>query len=339
MTTVTVRGAGIFGLSVAWFCLKAGARVRVVDPAGVAAGASGGLVGALSPHSPDRWSEVKAFQLRSLVAARTFWPEVDAVTGLRSGYGPVPRVRPLPDADAVARARELAREAARNWGEAGAWTLVEADDWAPSATGLAVRDTLSARLHPARATLSLAEALRRCGVEIVPEARDEGAVVWAAGHAGLADLSRRRAREAGRGIKGQAATLGFDARGFPQVQADGIYIVPHEDATVGVGSTTERDWTTPEPDAQLDEVITRARAICPALAGAPVLRRWAGIRPRARSRAPMLGTWPDRPGHYVANGGFKIGFGVAVEVGRLMADLVVRNRDAIPTPFRVEASL
>ena len=35
--------------------------------------------------------------------------------------------------------------------------------------------------------------------------------------------------------------------------------------------------------------------------------RWAGLRPRARSRAPMLGAWPGRPGHFIANGGFKIG--------------------------------
>ena len=41
MTDVTVLGAGIFGLSVAWACLKKGARVRVIDPAGPGAGASG----------------------------------------------------------------------------------------------------------------------------------------------------------------------------------------------------------------------------------------------------------------------------------------------------------
>ena len=48
MVDVTVRGAGIFGLSVAWACVLRGASVRVVDPAGPAAGASGGIVGALA---------------------------------------------------------------------------------------------------------------------------------------------------------------------------------------------------------------------------------------------------------------------------------------------------
>jgi len=46
---VTVRGAGVFGLSVAWACAKRGASVRVIDPYGVASGASGGIVGALAP--------------------------------------------------------------------------------------------------------------------------------------------------------------------------------------------------------------------------------------------------------------------------------------------------
>ena len=72
-----------------------------------------------------------------------------------------------------------------------------------------------------------------------------------------------------------------------------------------------------------------------AIAGAPVVARWAGLRPRARSRAPILGEWPDRPGHYIANGGFKIGFGMAPKVGQVMADLILRGQDTIPDGFRV----
>ncbi|HIF77741.1 MAG TPA: FAD-binding oxidoreductase, partial [Sulfitobacter sp.] len=63
MVDVTVRGAGIFGLSVAWACALRGASVQVVDPAGPAAGASGGIVGALAPHVPENWNAKKAFQL------------------------------------------------------------------------------------------------------------------------------------------------------------------------------------------------------------------------------------------------------------------------------------
>ena len=77
----------------------------------------------------------------------------------------------------------------------------------------------------------------------------------------------------------------------------------------------------------------------PALAEAPVVRRWAGLRPRARTRSPILGAWPDRPGHFVANGGFKIGFGIAPKVGAVLADLVLDGLDRVPDGFRVEDNL
>jgi len=53
----------------------------------------------------------------------------------------------------------------------------------------------------------------------------------------------------------------------------------------------------------------------------------------------MLGGWPDRPGHFIANGGFKIGFGMAPKVADVMADLMLENLDKIPEGFRVEDNL
>ena len=78
---VTVLGAGIFGLSIAWACVARGARVRVIDPHGPGAGASGGVLGALAPHVPENWNDKKAFQLNSLLRAEIFWPEVEAIGG------------------------------------------------------------------------------------------------------------------------------------------------------------------------------------------------------------------------------------------------------------------
>jgi glycine/D-amino acid oxidase-like deaminating enzyme len=53
----------------------------------------------------------------------------------------------------------------------------------------------------------------------------------------------------------------------------------------------------------------------------------------------MLGPWPSRPGHYIANGGFKIGFGMAPKVAEVMAELVLEDKDGIPQGFRVEDNL
>ncbi|SHI87653.1 NAD(P)/FAD-dependent oxidoreductase [Wenxinia saemankumensis] len=342
MVDVTIHGAGIFGLSAALACRRRGASVRVIDPGGPGAGASGGLVGALAPHVPEAWNDKKAFQLESLLMARTFWPDIEAASGLSTGYGATGRLQPLEDPAALQRARERAAGAAALWQGRAIWEVTDAPGpiAPPSATGLWVRDTLSARLHPARAVAAMAAALVALGGEVAAEGREEGAVIHATGAAGLAALSEGRARPVGQGIKGQAALLDFAAPGAPQLFAQGVHIVFHADGTTAVGSTTERDWSDPAAtDGALEAVIARARAILPALEGAAVLRRWAGLRPRARSRAPMIGPWPGRPGHLVLNGGFKIGFGMAPLAGEAAAALVLGEAGpAIPEGFRPEAS-
>ena len=111
--------------------------------------------------------------------------------------------------------------------------------------------------------------------------------------------------------------------------------MPHGDGTLAIGSTSEPRWDDPTAtDAQLDDLIDRATRCFPVLRGAEVVQRWAGVRPRAASRAPILGADPTLPGDYIANGGFKIGFGMAPLVGEVMADLVLEGIDRIPAGFR-----
>lgn len=342
MVDVTVRGAGAWGLAVAYGCAAKGAAVRVVDPGGPGAGSSGGLVGALAPHVPENWNDKKQFQFESLAMGEAFWAEVARIGGEDPGYARTGRLQPIADDHALELARTRAKGAQALWHDQFAWEIVEATgDWAPvSPTGLLIRDGLTARMAPRRAVAALAAAVRALGGEIVTEAADEGKVVWATGAAGLLDLNAAFGKTVGAPIKGQSALLGYDAADLPQLFAGGVHIVPHADGTVAIGSTTERDFASPSAcDDQLDAVIEAARAACPALRGAPVLERWAGLRPRAKTRSPMLGAWPGRPDHYIANGGFKIGFGLAPKVGEVMAGLVLDGMAEIPPGFSVEANL
>lgn len=342
MADITVMGAGIFGLSVAWRCAMRGAKVRVIDPHGPGAGASGGLVGALAPHVPELWNDKKAFQLESLLMAHDFWSEVAEISGLSPGYARLGRVQPIADATALTLARARVHNAETLWQGRADWRIEQATGlWCPpSPTGQIIRDSLSARLHPRRACAALAAALRATGAEILTEGRATGRVLWATGIAGLEEMNASRGRMVGNGVKGQGALLAHDARNQPQIFVDGVHIVPHEDGTVAVGSTSERYYGDPtSTDAQLDAVIARATAAMPVLAGAQVIGRWAGVRPRSRSRAPMLGAHPDRPGEFLANGGFKIGFGMAPKVAQIMADLMLDGIDRIPDDFRPEVSL
>lgn len=344
MTTVdvTVRGAGIAGLSLAWACVRRGARVRVIDPHGIAAGASGGIVGALAPHVPEHWNSKKAFQLESLLMAQDWWAEVEAASGRSSGYARTGRLQPVAEGG-LALAQARAKGAADLWQGRATWHIIDAGaGFAPlSPTGLLIHDTLSARIHPAQACAVLAAAIHARGGDVTQgDAPDEGAVAWATGWQGLEALTSQHSRMVGAGIKGQAVLLDFDAREHPQLFVDGLHIIPHADGTTAIGSTTERTFDSPtRTDDQCDALLARARAAVPALADAAEIRRWAGVRPRARTRAPMLGRHPLRDGHFIANGGFKIGFGMAPLCAERLADLILDGRDSIPPEFDPGASL
>jgi glycine/D-amino acid oxidase-like deaminating enzyme len=347
-TDVLIHGAGVFGLSIGFVCARRGARVHVADPHGLAAGASGGIIGALAPHVPENWNDKKAFQLDSLLMAESFWADVAAVSGAPTGYARTGRIQPLADGRAVALARARVEGAEALWQGRAVWEVRAVHDpglWPiQPATGLVIHDTLSARIDPRQACLALARGIAALGGTVGTDAAfARAATVWATGHAGLVDLSRVLGAPVGRGVKGQALRLslpGPDRSGWPQLFVDGLHLVPHEDGTLALGSTSETEFDTPDAtDGRLDDLWREARAALPFLEEALIVQRWAGVRPRARSRGPMLGPWPGRPGHFIANGGFKIGFGMAPKAAEVMADLILTGRADIPAGFAVEANL
>lgn len=343
MIDITIRGAGILGLSIAWVCVQRGARVRIVDPFGVGAGSSGGVVGALAPHVPENWNPKKAFQLESLLLAKDFWSDVADASGKNPGYIRSGRLQPIADQHALTLARRRSESAKEFWGPHAQWRVVPTpvSEWSPpSPSGWLIKDSLSALIHPRLAVNALAKALENRGVRIEKEAADSGQVVWATGVHGLQKLSASHHRPVGNGVKGQAAVFHYDATGKPQLFIDGLHIVPHANGTVAIGSTSEREYDAPDTtDLQLDELIEKARMVFPTLKAGKVIERWAGVRPRSRSRAPMLGAWPGWDGHFIANGGFKIGFGMAPKIAHVMTDLLLEGKNAIPDGFEVSASL
>lgn len=339
MADITIMGAGAFGLSLALVCAERGARVHVIEKRHIGAGSSGGLVGALAPHVPENWNPKKAFQFDALRMAEGFWARVATLSDIDPGYARLGRVQPVAEA-ALDLARTRASNADALWQGFANWRVIRAQD-APglpliSPSGWVIHDTLSARIQPRRAGQALAAAVQALGGRIsfgdTPEG--DGTTVWATGYEGLQDLSVALGRPIGSGVKGQSILLQHACENAPQIFADGLHIVPHADGTVAIGSTSEREFTDASSvDGQCDELLARARAACPALQDAPVIDAWAGVRPRAKSRAPLLGPWPGREGHFVFNGGFKIGFAMAPILAGCMADLVLEGRDTIPDGF------
>ena len=343
MADITIYGAGIFGLSVAWSCVSRGASVQVIDPYGVGAGSSGGVVGALAPHTPENWNDKKQFQFESLIMAESYWRGVELAGGKPTGYARTGRLQPINDERGLelAKARQIGAKELWQW--LATFDVIEArGTWAPQSTsGLLIHDTLSGRMHPRMTCEALVAALATKGCSVMSEGVAKGIIVEATGWRGLLELAEKMEQPVGNGVKGQAAVLQYDAApDAPQLFADALHIIPHSNGTVAIGSTTEREFDDPtSTDAQLDDVVSRAKQSFPVLKDAPVIERWAGVRPRAKSRAPMIGHHPLRKDAYIANGGFKIGFGMAPKIAEVMADLILDGTDRIPDGFRPEASI
>ncbi|NRP70231.1 Glycine oxidase [Ensifer psoraleae] len=367
MSEVLIVGGGIMGLWAALTAGRAGIATCLVERKSMGAGASGGLLGALMPHMPDRWNAKKQFQFDALVSLEDEIAELQETTGLSAGYRRCGRVMPLgkPHLREIALGHE--QDAARHWvsGERRFhWHIGDVDagcDWpaAEAAPFGIVHDTLAARVAPRRLLRALEAALTRLphirveqGAEIAsldPRRRrlsladgravSFGHCILAAGAEsfGLIDrLALSAQAPSGNAVKGQAALLGADVDpAMPIIFTDGLYIVPHEDGHVAVGSTSENRFDEPfSTDAQLDALIRRAEALAPALRGAQVIERWAGLRPRATGREPMVGRHPDYDNLSVLTGGFKVSFGMAHVLARIVVDeMLGRPTNDLPESF------
>jgi glycine/D-amino acid oxidase-like deaminating enzyme len=337
MADVVVVGGGVFGLWCARACVGAGLSVALADRARPGAGASGGPVGALAPHDPLDWSPLKALQLEGLLALPREVDALEAETGRSTGHARPGRLRPLRSEGARARVAAQAAAAKTRWAGAGEIRLLDAPpadapSLAPEAApfGWAL-DTLSGRIDPPAYLAALAASLEgraerldgwrflraEPGAAVFDRGRvAAGQVVIAAGWESLALAGLA----GGEGVKGQAAVLGATLpAGAPLLTAPGLFVAAHGPGRVAVGSTAEPGRTDTETDGRLDGVIAKARALCPALAEAPIRARWAGVRPRAPGGLPVVGRLPDRPEVLLATGGFRIGLALAHLVGRAAA--------------------
>jgi glycine oxidase len=367
-----VVGGGVMGLWTALFAARDGFSVRLVEKRTIGAGASGGVLGALMPHLPDRWNSKKAFQFDALVSLEAEIATLEAETGLSVGYRRSGRLIPLAKPHNRDLALGQAQDALAVWTAPGRSFAFEVLGAAPltgwpaeeaMAHGL-VHDHLAARLAPRRLLDALRVALDRhpnvaitegVGLEAVDPVAglarlDDGSdvafgtCVLAAGvetFSLLAAFNSPLTRPTGTGVKGQAALLkaAIDPP-LPVIFADGLYIVPHEDGLVAVGSTSENSFAEPTTtDDLLDALIDKARRMAPVLVDAPVVERWAGVRPKAIGREPMVGRHPDHANVSLMTGGFKISFGIAHKLAREVLNEIKGGSLGVPPSFTVQAHL
>ena len=194
MADVTIYGAGVFGLSIAWSCITRGAKVRVIEKKSVGAGSSGSPVGALSPHTPDNWNVKKKFQLDSLMMSKKYWTDLEYETGSSTGFMNSGRIQAIQDQRQLILAKERVEGAKVRWGNSFVWEVVDESKlltWRPiSKTGLYIYDNLSSVITPNAALSVLSEAIVRSGSEIIiGQAKEQGKVLYAAGYEDLENIS------------------------------------------------------------------------------------------------------------------------------------------------------
>ena len=112
------------------------------------------------------------------------------------------------------------------------------------------------------------------------------------------------------------------------------------DGTLAFGSTSENSFEHSDTnDGNLQALIIKASNILPELKGKDPICTWANVRPRSRSRAPVLGEHPLYPSEFIINGGFKIGLGMAPQMGKVFSEFLLQNINNIPTEFLPSVSL
>ncbi|WP_275784110.1 NAD(P)/FAD-dependent oxidoreductase [Pararhizobium gei] len=371
MSDVLIVGGGIMGLWAAIMADRAGLKTRLVERDVLGAGASGGVLGALMPYMPDRWDEKKQFQFDALVSLEAEIASLEAETGLPAGYRRCGRLMPL----AKPHLREIAlrheKDALVNWRSGASqfhWHVREKlpdEDWlapAAAASGI-VHDTLAARVSPRRLIALLAARLRQSSNVRIEQGRVLIGLDPATGRAEFADGRSETFDQcvlangvqafrlidrfvttpvaSGTGVKGQAALLRLDAidPALPIIFTDGVYVVPHENGLVAIGSTSENTFDKPfTTDEQLDMLLARAADLAPLVRKAQIVERWAGIRPKAAGRDPMVGRHPRHGNLHILAGGFKTTFGIAHRLAAaVIGEMGGKVDQALPDSFRCQS--
>jgi glycine oxidase len=369
MVDLLIVGGGIMGLWAAVMADRAGLKTVLVERDRVGAGASGGVLGALMPYMPDRWDAKKQFQFDALVSIEREIADLEAQTGMAAGYRRSGRLIPLPKPHLRTIALRHEQDALVNWNQADRRFFWHVQDSAPAAgwpksdamAGGLVFDTLAARVDPRRLLSLLTAALRQSRNVRIEEGQALAGLDLVAGQATFAD-GRSLAFGAcilaagvetfrhldglepapvsvssGGAVKGQAAVLKADIDpAFPVIFMDGLYVVPHDNGLVAVGSTSENSFIDPTSnDSLLEDLLARVRTMVPLLENAPVVERWAGLRPKAIGRDPMAGRHPDHDKLYTLTGGFKISFGLAHRLAAsVIGEIAGRRDETLPDSFR-----
>ena len=327
---VVIIGDGVIGLSTALELGRAGARGHIVGARhdGAASGAAAGLlapsIGRLDPDVRELFEASLARYPGFVAGLSAFDPGLVLLEGLLQ----------------VSSTAEPTRHATRL--DRAGMALIEPALHAPSGGLLHPRD---AAIDSVRLMSALALALdHQPGITVT---RDDPTAHVIFGSTGVRVKTRHGRTITGRTVvlaagawssgigglpralsvaplKGQMLALGATCLRHP-VAGEDVYLVPRAEETV-VGATVEyAGFDTAVDDDAIERLRAAAVRLCPALGAAPVVRRWAGIRPATPDMLPILGRDPDMPALIYACGHSKNGILLAPETAAIVTRLALNQ--------------
>lgn len=365
MAKVVIIGGGVIGCSLAYHLQREGVQVAVIERNEVASEASGAAAGLLSPlgHIAEP-GPLTDLLLESWSRSLKLIPEIEALSGIQVEYQQTGALRlataedeiePLRAQMAYWRSRQIQAE----WLTGDELRQREPLLGANVVAGVSV---------PGEGSVN-AGALTRA---YMGAARKLGAVVYE--HTEVTGLTHSKTRvtsvqakqgetiacehlviAAGAWSVRCAEWLGFNLPITPMygqmlslrqpevplrhiLAGHGIYLTPKLDTTIFVGATTQQvGFDRGIRAGDIATLLQLALKLAPALASAPIVKMWTGLRPWSLDTQPILGNVPGWENVTLATGHSRSGLQASAITGQALASLIITGQTPeIIRPFGIE---
>lgn len=359
-----IVGGGIIGASIAFELARIRQSVLLLDRQEPAREASWAAAGTISPAPDGESSGITAFGCESFRLYPAFISAIESATGEAAGFHLGGAIELFIDSDAEAArdrrslqirdaglsaepisvAEALRREPAINPStRAALWISDEAylDPRVLTGVTLNAAERSGAEIRSNTEVISLITTNGRCdgvlaantqttragdlGVHAAEKIEANSVVIaagWRSNEIGGAEMWAPSSA-----VRGQMVGFGRIAAAPKTIlRCEHGYLAPREDGRVVAGSTLEPGMLDKHPTAAgLQKIFTTAIEMAPALAGAPVVETWAGLRPDSPDHLPIIGATNMR-GLFVATGHYRNGMLLAPATAKCLAEWIVAGR-------------
>lgn len=126
-------------------------------------------------------------------------------------------------------------------------------------------------------------------------------------------------------VRGQIVLLEMHPRPFTHIVERGkCYMIPRFDGRIVIGATEEHGagYDKSNTAEGVGRLLMLSQQLVPALAGAKLVRTWAGLRPGTPDRGPFIGPVKGHDNLIAACGHFRSGLILAPITAQIVADLI-----------------